>query len=166
MTLKVAKVHPEKNRNNKVGVHKVPKEWILAASREKVFIFERDGRDLVLLCEMSHKPDVISEETNKARGRHVNPAGGGARHGMEPREAQMRHEDALFMGEVSGFLSTAFKQEKFERLVLAAAPKTLGEMRKVFPPDIAGCIYAELNKDLIHLDARALAEYMQEHVWS
>lgn len=166
MALKATKLRTEKNERNKVGIHKAPKEWILTVSRERAFVFERNGHDLALLCEMAHSPGVISEETNKARGRNFNPAGGGARHGMEPRETQVRHEDVLFIGELSKFLSDAFNEGKFERIVLSAPPKTLGEIRKVFPPEIIGCIHAEMNKDIVHLDAKALAEYMQEHIWS
>ena len=50
-------------------------------------------------------------------------------------------------------------------LSLVAAPKTLGDLRKVMKQQVHARVIAEINKDLTKLDIRALQEELKKIIW-
>ncbi|MBN4663854.1 host attachment protein, partial [Escherichia coli] len=46
---------------------------------------------------------------------------------------------------------------RYERLILLAAPRCLGLLRKVLSPAVSALIHRELDKDLIHESHEELA---------
>ncbi|WP_379063621.1 host attachment family protein [Mesorhizobium sp. UC22_110] len=85
--------------------------------------------------------DVGDVETeNKSSGvRHRNTA-------VNPA-AQQLEEDSFAVG-VAGTLSSMFLAKEFEHLVVIAAPRTLGELRKRYHRQMLPAIQAEIAKDL------------------
>ncbi|MCG7508240.1 host attachment family protein [Mesorhizobium retamae] len=62
-------------------------------------------------------------------------------------DARQLEEDSFAAG-VAGILSDMFLANEFERLVVIAAPRTLGELRKRYHSQMLPAIQAEIAKDL------------------
>ena len=62
-------------------------------------------------------------------------------------DAQQLEEDSFAAG-VAGILSGMFLANEFEHLVVIAAPRTLGELRKRYHSQMLPAIQAEIAKDL------------------
>lgn len=62
-------------------------------------------------------------------------------------DAQQLEEDSFAVG-VAGILSGMFLANEFQHLVVIAAPRTLGELRKRYHSQMLPAIQAEIAKDL------------------
>ena len=62
-------------------------------------------------------------------------------------DAQQLEEDSFAVG-VAGILSDMFLANEFQHLVVIAAPRTLGELRKRYHSQMLPAIQAEIAKDL------------------
>jgi protein required for attachment to host cells len=90
-------------------------------------------------------------------GRTFDSAGHG-RHAMEPPTDPKRVEQHAFFTEVAERLEAAARGGKFDRLVLVAEPRALGELRRLLAPAVAAKVSAELDKDLTHLPPAEIGE--------
>jgi protein required for attachment to host cells len=59
-------------------------------------------------------------------------------------------------------LETCQKQGRFDRLVICAAPQMLGEIRNAISPKLKQSVYAEIDKDLIHIKLSDLPKHLQD----
>ena len=81
-------------------------------------------------------------------GRTGDRAVGGARHAIEPRtstEEKIRHE---FAAELSDFLNEARVANRYDNLVLMAAPAFLGSVRSELDPQVARMVTHALDKQI------------------
>jgi len=89
-------------------------------------------------------------------------SGGEGRHAMEPPTDPKRHEKQEFHRELAGRIEADMKKNRFDRLVLVAPPRTLGNLREQFARADAVKIHAEINKDLIKVGHDELAKHLGE----
>lgn len=136
--------------------------WIVVADSKIARIFKKNGR-LKLFEEMARGAASEKDITNKTVGRSAGPGGG--RHKREPHMEQSRGEELAFVGEICDWLDAAEKRDDFDRLVLVAAPRTLGELRDCMSEAIQLRIVAEVDKELTRLDEKDLQEALSEIVW-
>jgi protein required for attachment to host cells len=87
---------------------------------------------------------------------------GQGRHAMEPHTDPVKVEMRQFLAEVVGDLARAHRDKKFDRLVLIAPPASLGELRKLLPPELATLVVGEIDKDLTHADGIELTRHLGE----
>jgi protein required for attachment to host cells len=63
------------------------------------------------------------------------------------------------------WLDAAEKEDAFDRLVLVAAPKTLGEIRPLLSEGVQARVMAQLNKDLASQPDHKIQEQLTKIVW-
>ena len=130
---------------------KAVKTWIVLAdgARARVLLHEGPNKGL---------SEVTSAESETARlaGRDLVSAGHGrvfdsagqGRHAMEPRTDAKAVEEEKFLRDVVRMLERGAEDGEYDRLVLCAAPRALGELRALLPKTVQARLSAELAKDL------------------
>jgi protein required for attachment to host cells len=93
-------------------------------------------------------------------GRSFDSSGLGGRHAMAPPTDPQRYAKFAFARELAERLEEAAHAGRFDRLVLVAAPKTLGDLRELLPGPVKAKVVAEIDKDLTHVPARDLPKHL------
>ena len=57
---------------------------------------------------------------------------------------------STFARELADWLKAAHQAKAYERLILVAPPRTLGDLRQHLDPQVAKQVTAEIDKDLTH----------------
>lgn len=151
---------------NHPGGHLVPRIWVLVADGHRMRAFRKTSGQLELVAEARPSPSRRAGRIpDDAMGRVGSSAGGTIRHKLEPRMDEGRKAVRSFAEDIAAWLDGAVAENAFDRLVLAAAPKMLGELRRVIAAPVQARIVAEVSKDLTKMDERALAAELEKVVW-
>ncbi len=75
---------------------------------------------------------------------------GGAHHGMEPSTSEDRQNRERFAAYMLGEAQALWAKGGFDRLIVAAPAKMLGELRGRMPAGLASGLAGDLAKDLLH----------------
>ena len=142
----------------------VARIWVIVADKGIARIFRKPDGHLELIGEIHPGETMQAELTNKTLGRMASP-GGGRHHKYEPHMEQSRQDEFAFAHDVADWLAKAEAADTFDRIVLVAAPKILGDLRAVMSRDVNSRIAAEVDKDLTKLDERALYAALDDIVW-
>lgn len=78
---------------------------------------------------------------------------------MEQKTDPAQHREAEFVRGVAQILDEKAKAGEFDRLVIAAAPIALGNLRKVLSDHVKKTVVAELDKDLTNLPTPQLDKH-------
>lgn len=143
---------------------RVARIWVIVADEGIVRIFRKPDGHLELIGEMIPDESMQAELTNKALGR-VATLSSGLYHKYEPHMTQSRQDEFLFAQDVANWLEKAEAADVFDRLVLTAAPRMLGDLRAVMSKTVQGRIAAEIDKDLTKLDEITLRKALDEILW-
>ena len=126
--------------------------WIVVAdgAHARIFVNEGVGKGV---HEIEDRAFVGSRKLNKdiqadEPGRAFDSSGLGGRHAMEPRTDPHQHQEREFLRGVVDWISAQPQQEKYDRLVLIAAPHALGDLRGLLPKTLAEKVAAEIPKNL------------------
>lgn len=141
---------------------KTKKTWIVVADSASAKFFQlredANGRSLKpAASDMAsgihrHAADLKSDKP----GRAFASAGSSARSAMEPHHDYHKLEKHEFVRTVAGFLERAFEAHKFERLVLVAPDRSLGEFRSELSSKLTAMLWREIPKDLTALGPQDL----------
>lgn len=99
-----------------------------------------------------HAADLKSDKP----GRVFAGAGSALRAAVEPRHDYRKLEKHDFICAVAAFLERAFTERKFERLVLVAPDRSLGELRSMLPDKVRATVWREIPKDFAKLGQQDL----------
>ncbi len=99
-----------------------------------------------------HASDLKSDEP----GRAFAGTGSAARSAMEPHHDYHKLEKHEFVRAVAASLERAFAAHKFDRLVLVAPERSLGEFRKELSSKLSGALWHEIPKDVTKLGPQDL----------
>ena len=80
------------------------------------------------------------------------------------RTDPQRYAEYAFARDLSDHLEKAANEHRFDRLILVAAPKALGDLRELLPKTVHGKIVAEIDKDLTNVPTRELGKHLDEHL--
>lgn len=126
--------------------------------REKVSVEE-----LVSVPDMEFTAESIEEyETGPNRLGRVFESANSAHHMAEPRLTIQDEIKQHLLRNVADRLNRALTEQSFDRLVLVAPPKMLGALRELLTPAVTKCVIAELPKDLMHDNCKALLQHLQQ----
>jgi protein required for attachment to host cells len=89
-------------------------------------------------------------------GRVMNRSGGGARQAYESKHTLKGQAEEELVREVAGSLVTYFKRGSGARMVLVAAPQTLGIYRRHLPAAVRQRVILEIQRDLNKLPVATL----------
>lgn len=137
--------------------------WIVVADHQHARVLANSGPGSGL------KPVIgMGFETHLKAGRDINAdrpgrnvgSRGGPRHGVGPRADPHRLEAERFVGRVAKALSAASEKKAYDKLVLIAPPRALGEFRKLLPAAVRGKLIGEIDEDLTKATTKALDRYV------
>lgn len=152
-------------RSPVVRAQKSPRTWILVVDQHIARIFAKNGNAIEPIGEAI--PDLIPkpEISNHTVGRASNSADGTIHSKLEPHMNQSQQENLAFIHQISDWLDKAVWQDAFDRVVIIAAPKTLGHLRNILKREVHARIVAEINKDLTKFDVPALQDELKKIIW-
>lgn len=132
--------------------------WVLIADGTQARVIENTGpgkglkqvEGMVWSMEAIQAQDIVTDRAGSK-------SGGGARGGgMEPQTDPVDHRETEFVKSVAATLDRHHQKGDFDRLVIAAAPVALGDLRKAISPAVQKTVIAELNKDLTNIPTAQL----------
>ena len=137
--------------------------WVLIADGAQARVLEHTGPGKGLKqvegLDWAIEPLQAQEIVTDRPGRGHASAGFG-RSAMEPRTDPVEHRETEFVKSLADMLDRQQQQGKFDRLVIAAAPVALGDIRKAISPAVRKTVVAELNKDLTNLPTAQLDAHL------
>jgi protein required for attachment to host cells len=140
------------------------KTLVLVASEAEARILENTGRGQGLR-EVAGLRAADFPETDQGfddtAGRQ-SAAPGTARHAFEPRETAREARRVTFAGLILEAFDQAWKQGGHDRLIIAAPPRLLGELRSDMPKPMADAVLADIPKNLVKVALRDLPPYFTD----
>ena len=142
------------------------KVWIVVANGGEAHIMQRTkpGGFTELMTLRSEGNKKTHEMVSDKAGRAFSSAGVG-RSAIEPHTDPQRHAKQVFAHDIAHMLKA--EEAEYDRLVLVAPPRMLGDLRAALDSSLRGRIIAEMNKDFTHSLKQELPEQLEETVhWS
>ena len=137
--------------------------WVLVASGGKARVYQRDRiAGLVAVPRMDFVNEQLPAREIMADkpGRTFDSAGSG-RHAMEYVQDPTEAGEDRFAGEVTDALLAALGKNRFNRLVIAAAPAMLARLRRKMPEVMRGRVSAEVDRDYTDTPQKELESLLQ-----
>ncbi len=131
--------------------------WVLVADGSQARVYESLGPGTALQ-EVLHEDGsaLQSHEIVSDRGGRHHDSTGGGRHTVTAASDPQRHAEKEFARRICGFLDRKAGEGAFDRLVLTAAPATLGDIRSILHKSSRALVHAEVDKDFVPLSSREL----------
>jgi len=141
--------------------------WIVVADGQHATVYHHDGpgKGLEIIEGMGGTQEVppSREIVSDAPGRMQGSGGTGAT-AMTARTDPHELEEKRFTESLAAEVSRAALEKQFDRLILAAPPRTLGILRKSLSSHATDRVIAELDKDLTKASRNDLAAHMDGHI--
>ena len=137
--------------------------WILVADGARARVYQNKGPGSGLaetrFPEMvgSHEParDINADRPGRMQGPSM------PRHGIDWSSDPHREQKRAFAKDVAEFLKLQARRNAFDRLVIAAPAKTLGDLREALDPLVAERVTEEVPKDLTQFNVRELPQHLE-----
>ena len=139
--------------------------WVLLADGSHARIYENDGvgKGITPLPDGTFDEPVLStREINADKPGLSFGSTGISRRRMQPRTDPHRQAKFEFARQLASFLEHGHNDNRFDRLVLVAPPKALGDLRELLPVPVRNLVCGELAKDLLPLDERDLPDHLND----
>ena len=104
-----------------------------------------------------HEQDMVSDMPGKGAGK-----GGGGDHAFQEKIEPKEQEMIVFAKRVADYLDDARKANKLNKLILAAAPAFLGELRAHLSSETSEKIFFELDKNIAHDSAEVIRKHLSK----
>lgn len=139
--------------------------WVLIADGQKALILENQGDaeapDLrVRRKEVHDNPKSIDQAANRP-GRMADSQGN--KSAFQDTDWHEFEKDR-FARDIADLLYDRAHKRMFDRIVLVAAPSTLGELRKAIHQEVADRVVAEIAKDLTGQPIDAIEKHVTDAV--
>ena len=137
--------------------------WVLIANGAQARVLENTGPGKGLQqvdgLDWAIEPLQAQEIVTDRPG---SKGGGGSfnRGGMVSRTDPVEQRETEFVKSIAAALERHQQKGDFDRLVIAAAPIALGDLRKALAPAVKKTVLAELNKDLTNLPTTQLDQHL------
>jgi protein required for attachment to host cells len=140
--------------------------WILIANGTQAKVFEYLGRDkgLAVVDRLLFEQEALQnrEIMSDKPGRSFGAAGGGRRSAVAYSTDPVAVRERRFVENVADVLDKELQAGAFERLVIAAAPTALGDIRPALSKGLRDVVLAELPKDLTNAPTSKLEAHLSE----
>jgi protein required for attachment to host cells len=141
--------------------------WILVCDGARGRIFVNRGRGTGLSeIESAEAPDarVPTRALGADRPGRTHDASGDRRHAMEPLVDWHKFEKERFAKEMAGLVNSAALENKFDRVILVAPPRVLGNLRQALNAQATAKIGGEIGKDLTQVGVHDLGPHLSDVV--
>lgn len=137
--------------------------WIVISDGARARIVCNDGPghglkalpDLTFEAEHQETQEIMADKQGRVFDRQ-----GPGRHAMEIPNDPKRLAKQYFARVIAKFLHEKLQQNAFDRLIVFAAPTTLGDLRAAFSEKVKAKIKAEVPKDLTRIPNDELAPHL------
>jgi protein required for attachment to host cells len=138
--------------------------WVLVADGKKALLLENVGdaeRPVleVRRADTQENPATSEQGTDRPGRRSDGPQG--HRSAMEETDWH-RLEETRFADSLADMLYARAHRDGFERLILAAGPRVLGELRQVLHKEVSDRVVGEVAKTLTHEPVDEIARHVAE----
>ncbi len=82
-------------------------------------------------------------------------------HSLETGSSPKRLNKIEFVKNLAGFLQTEMAKKSFDRIIVAAAPKSLGDLRASLSKDVKEVVIGELAKDLTQIPDEEIPDHLE-----
>ena len=139
--------------------------WVLVADGSRARVYESLGPGTALR-EVLHEDGATlqTHEITSDRGGRRHDATGAGRHAVSAASDPQRHNEKEFARRICGFLDRNASAGAFDRLVLTAAPATLGDIRGMLHKITREIVHAEVDKDFVPLSSHDLVDRLADVV--
>ena len=141
--------------------------WVLVAdsSQARVFSAKSPIAALEEVTEIEHPQGRLQEQdlVSDKQGRGFDRKGQGS-HGMENAVDAKTQEMLEFVKHIGVYLESASNQQKFERLVVVAAPAILGLLRDNMPISVSRRVSQEIDKNIVQLKSDEIRKHLPERL--
>lgn len=136
------------------------KTWVLVADSEKARLFEFERckepwAEMACFVNPYTEPGPASE-----RPMRVHESMGTARHAIEAHTDPRDVANARFASMLVLALRKAHQEQRFQALVIAAAPRFLGVLHGQLDQGLQHCVSREIRRNLTTLDSTAIRKYL------
>ncbi len=125
--------------------------WIVVADGGRMSVFENDGpgKGLTPVKGLHSEDQHLRDQDIEADrpGRSFASAGH-ARSAIEPHTDPVEYREAAFAHKVAEVLDARLAAGDYQRLIIAAAPTALGQLRSALSAPVSKAVVGELHKDL------------------
>ncbi len=139
--------------------------WILLAdgARARVVCNLGPGKGVSEVADMTYEGDNrrTGEVMADRPGRSFDSTGQ-HRHAMEPPTDAQRELKRGFADKIIQALQDKHDNDAFDRLIIVAAPATLGDLRKAMPKSLQQIVHAQVPKDLVNLPDTELNQHLSD----
>lgn len=129
-----------------------PKKTLVVLANDgqaRILENEAPGKGLIENTNLAAALVADPEAERRDRRGRSNAAPGMARHAFDPPRSVAEHDEIAFAKAVVDAVETRFVRGGFDRLVLVAAPKTLGTLRDHLPKGLNDALVADVPKDFL-----------------
>jgi protein required for attachment to host cells len=138
--------------------------WILIADGAQAKVFEQSGpgKGLRVVDDMHFEQAPLqAQEIMADRPGRSFASAGSARSAMEYSSDPVAVRERRFVENVAEELDRHLQKGEFDRLIVAAAPTALGDLRPAFSKGVKDTIVAELPKDLTNIPTPKLETHFE-----
>ena len=139
------------------------KLWIVVADEGQARILERPNQRADLQdVEQLSDPAARADRADLRRDAYGRRAGSDLRSGgnvtSSASDDELHREALQFARIVAERLLKGLRDGEYQKLLIAAAPRFLGYLRKVLPAEVTGTVQTEIDKDFVNLGRRELTQ--------
>jgi protein required for attachment to host cells len=141
--------------------------WVVVADHQHGHAYQNDGpnRGLQPVDGFSFDTHLHPDrEIVSDRPARVFSGAGGTPHAVEPKTDPHREEGERFVARMSAALASAYDRGAFQRLLLIAPPRALGEFRTHLAGKVREKIVAEIDRDLTRAPLDQIVTYVAPHL--
>ncbi len=138
--------------------------WILITNgaRARVLGHKTIGTKLYEVEGMEFSDDVLSISqimADKAGRAFISMSP--ARSAMQPKTDPVAKREADFIRLIAYILDEKYRNNCFDRLVIFASKRAMGDLRKMLSEDVKGAIIAEISKDLTNVPDKEIEKHLK-----
>ena len=138
--------------------------WLLIADGTRARVLQHNGPGkgftpvdgLDFAIQPVQAQDIMADRPGRGHA-----SNGSARSGMEPRTDPVEYRETQFVKSLAEMLDQQQQKGAYDRLIIAAAPIALGDIRKAITPGVKKAILAEIDKDLTKLPTPQLDKHLE-----
>lgn len=141
--------------------------WVVLADGARARVLRNDGPGTGLTIIGAHESTAARKPTRDIgadRPGRGQESANTARHALAPRVDWHEFEKTAFAKGLADYLNEAAGKKEFDALILAAPPKTLGEMRKALGAPVHAALTCEIGKDLTNIPLADLPDHLADHI--
>ncbi len=127
---------------------------------QQTLVVVADGHQAILLRSHGVKDAMRLAEERRLTPKNLADDGPS---GSRPEEQTLRQTDeATFVKQLANALYAMKQANKYEHMVIAADPQTLGQLRDAMHETVSGSIILSLNKALVNHSTGDIADIVRE----